>query len=1283
MFTNFTNLYQLSKTLRFELIPQGKTLEMIQKKGLLQQDLHKNTAYKMVKIILDEYHKNFMSDALSSLNLKYLEDFAKYYNLPKRDENQNKEFKEIQQKIRKEISNKFSTHVHFPKLFSAELFKIPKDSSEFNGILLKWIFNNEETADRIVEKLKIENKEQIINILKEFNSFATYFSGFHKNRENMYSSEEKSTSISFRLTHQNLPKFIDNIKTFNKIKSTEIVSNFTTILSQFKEKYDLTNIDLLFELDYFNKTLTQEGIDKYNNFISGYIKSDGISKVKGINEYINLYNQSLEKNENKIAKLKPLFKQILFDRNTISFLPEQFQNDQELLNSIESFFQEINSLVLQTNENVDISIPELFHNLDQFDSDKILIANDTTLAFLSNTIYKNWDYILQSLRLRYDNEYKGKNKFGTDKYENERDKELKSVSNYSIQYLDESIRQRDPNVPLIKEYYKSLGSFNNDSENHPNLFDQVLINYKSIEDIIKSYPENKNLINDDSSITKIKLFLDSIKTIQQFVKPFLCKGEDGVKDEIFYAELERNLLILDQIIPIYNKVRNYLTKKSYSTEKYKLNFESGTLLNGWSQTYETKSGLLFENEGNYYLGLNNKKLSTDELKELINTDSNSKVRRIIVDFQKPDNKNIPRLFIRSKGNKYSPAINKYQLPINDVIDIYDKGTFKTEYRKKNKEVFMHSLHKIINYFKLGFSKHDSYKHYNFMWRDTNEYNDIAEFYTDVETSCYQIKYEYINWNTIEKFIEEGKIYLFQIYNKDFSSYSKGTPNLHTLYWKMLFDKENLENVVYKLNGQAEIFYRKKSIKPEDIYAHKENEPISNKNHNNKHKTSIFPYKIIKNKRFTEDKFHFHVPITLNFKAQARDSINDLTNQAIKQGKISHVIGIDRGERHLLYLCLIDLKGNILKQFSLNEIVNEYKSNTYITDYHSLLTIKEENRDDARMNWKTIESIKELKEGYLSQVIHILTEMIVEYNAILVLEDLNYGFKQGRQKIEKSVYQKFEKMLIDKLNYYVVKNVKVKELRGLLNALQLTNQFESFKKLGKQSGFIFYIPAWNTSKMDPLTGFVNLFDCRYDNIEKSRMFFSKFESIQYNKLKHYFEFEVKNYSLFNSKAYETRQDWIVCTYGERIVNFRNGEKNNNWDSKIVILTDELIKLLLTYKIKYELGDLKEMIINQTNKSFFKELMTLFSLTLQMRNSTNGSKEDYIISPIADQNGVFFDSRLVNISLPLNADANGAYNIARKGLWAIEKIQQTEDLKKVNLSISNKEWLQYAQNFYQKS
>jgi CRISPR-associated protein Cpf1 len=108
-----------------------------------------------------------------------------------------------------------------------------------------------------------------------------------------------------------------------------------------------------------------------------------------------------------------------------------------------------------------------------------------------------------------------------------------------------------------------------------------------------------------------------------------------------------------------------------------------------------------------------------------------------------------------------------------------------------------------------------------------------------------------------------------------------------------------------------------------------------------------------------------------------------------------------------------MQGTIVEQGTLNMI------NT--TDYGKLLDEKAGERLQARQNWDTIGSIKDLKDGYISQVVHQLTTLVLDYNAIIVLEDLNGGFKRGRQKIEKSVYQKLELALAKKLNYLVLKD----------------------------------------------------------------------------------------------------------------------------------------------------------------------------------------------------------------------------------------------------------------------
>lgn len=184
-----------------------------------------------------------------------------------------------------------------------------------------------------------------------------------------------------------------------------------------------------------------------------------------------------------------------------------------------------------------------------------------------------------------------------------------------------------------------------------------------------------------------------------------------------------------------------------------------------------------------------------------------------------------------------------------------------------------------------------------------------------------------------------------------------------------------------------------------------------------------------------------------------------------------------------------MEGKIKKQISLNEIAGNPKNPEFKQDFHALLHEREGDRLESRRSWNTIQSIKELKEGYMSLVVHEIANMMLENDAIVVLENLNRSFMQKRGGIEKSVYQKFEKMLIDKLGYIVDKTKDVSDNGGALHAVQLADTFENFNKAQKgairQCGFIFYIPAWRTSKIDPVTGFVPMLRCQYESIVESK------------------------------------------------------------------------------------------------------------------------------------------------------------------------------------------------------
>lgn len=1220
-----TALYPLSKTLRFELKPIGKTLDHIEQKGLIVQDEQRAEEYKQVKKIIDSYHKEFITMCLKGLklNMIYLERYESLARDVHRDE---AEFDKVKAALRKQIVEAFKQGGSYNDLFKKEL--IQKHLPEF-----------------------VESEEEK-KMVANFSKFTTYFTGFYENRKNMYSDEEKSTAIAYRLIHENLPLFLDNMRSFRKIAESEVGEQFANIEVRFEEYLNVEHLAEMFELDYFSDTLTQEQIAVYNSVIGGRTLDDG-TKIQGINEYVNLYNQ--QHKEARLPLLKPLFKMILSDRVALSWLPENpFESDEEMVEAIKEMCQSLKE-VLMGND----GLRNLLFNIDLYDIEHIYIANDLGLTDISQQMFGQYDVYASAIKqkLRQDVKQSPKERREPELFEERINRLYKSTKSFSIADLNS---HTDANH-TIESYFKQLGAYDREGEQRINLFTQIEMAQIAATDIFAG--KHGNISQSDKEIAILKGLLDAYKSLQHFVKPLLGHGDEADKDNEFDAKLREAWNALDIVTPLYNKVRNWLTRKPYSVEKIKLNFENAQLLGGWDVNKEPDcTSVLLRKDGFYYLAIMDKKSNHAFDSDELPCDGKC-YEKIDYKLLPGANKMLPKVFFsKSRIDEFAPS--------KEIVEAYKNGT-----HKKGKDFNLAHCRRLIDFFKRSITKHEDWKNFPFVFSPTESYEDISGFYREVEQQGYMLSFRKVSESFINQLVDEGKLYLFKIWNKDFSEYSKGMPNMHTLYWKMLFNEQNLVDTVYKLNGQAEVFYRKRSLDMADTTVHRANQPLVNKNVLNKKRHSTFDYDIVKDRRYTVDKFQFHVPMTMNFKAVGRDNINSEVLNIIRNGGIKHIIGIDRGERHLLYLSLIDLKGNIVKQMTLNDIVNEYNGNTYATNYRDLLAEREGNRTEARRNWKKIENIKEIKQGYLSQVVHIISKMMVEYDAIVVLEELNMGFMRGRQKIERSVYEQFEKMLIDKLIYYVDKQKKIDEAGGLLHALQLTSKFESFKKLGKQSGCLFYIPAWNTSKIDPVTGFVNLFDTRYVNADKAREFFSKFDSIRYNDAKNWFEFAF-DYNKFTEKAKDTRTRWTLCTWGTRIRTFRNPAKLNQWDNEEVVLTDVFKKAFDEAGIDIH-SNLKEAICTLTEKKHLESLMHLMKLLLQMQNSITNSEIDYLLSPVADENGHFYDSRTCDDTLPKDADANGAYNIARKGLWAIRTIQESSATERPNLALKNQDWLRFAQ------
>lgn len=1233
---DLTGQYSLSKTLRFELKPIGKTLEHIERKGLLTQDEQRAEEYELMKGIIDRYHKAFITMCLRNCKIKVnntddeldsLEEYSSLLSKSKRDADDEDKLEKIKENLRKQIVNAFKSGNTYGDLFKKELIK-----------------------NHLPDFVTDEEEKQVV---EHFCNFTTYFTGFHDNRKNMYSDEAKSTAIAYRLIHENFPRFFDNLRSFAKISESEVANRFPEIESAFSLYLNVEHIADMFHVDYFPVVLTQEQIDVYNNIIGGKTEEDG-TKIQGINEYINLYNQHHP--DVKLPFLKPLYKMILSDKVALSWLPEEFENDEEMLTAINDFYKSVQPVIFGDDENC---IRHLLTNIAEYNTDHIYISNDLGLTGISQQLFDQYSIFEDAIKdeLRRNVKQTPKEKRNPELLE-ERIKNLfKKEKSFSISYLDSLIK--DKGEDTIESYYAKLGAFDRDGKQTVNLLTQIEMAYIAAKEVLDGKYDN---INQSEEATKyIKDLLDAFKSLQHYIKPLLGSGEEAEKDNVFSSQLLNVWEALDVVTPLYNKVRNWLTRKPYSTKKIKLNFENAQLLGGWDMNKEADyASVLLRKNNQYYLAIMDKKHNHAFDIETLPSDG-ACFEKIDYKLLPGANKMLPKVFFsKSRINEFAPSTD---------IQI----AYRQETHKKGKNFNLADCHRLIDFFKQSIAKHEDWSKFPFHFSDTSTYEDISGFYREVEQQGYTIGFRKISESYIYRLVDEGKLYLFQIWNKDFSDYSKGTPNMHTLYWKALFDKANLADVVYKLNGQAEVFYRKRSLQKENTTVHKALQPIKNKNTQNEKSTSTFDYDIVKDRRYTVDKFHFHVPITINFKSSGRPNINEHVLDIIRHHGIEHVIGIDRGERHLLYLSLIDLKGRIIKQMTLNEIKQQTGGN-YGTNYKELLAAREGDRAEARRNWKKIENIKDLKAGYLSQVVHVIAQMMVEYNAIVVLEDLNMGFMRGRQKIERSVYEQFEHMLIDKLNFYVDKKKEACAPGGLLHGLQLANKFESFNKLGKQSGCLFYVPAWNTSKIDPVTGFVNMLDARYESVESSRRFFSRFDVIRYNEEKNWFEFTF-DYNNFHAKLDGTKTQWTLCTYGSRIKTFRNPAKLNQWDNEEVVLTDEFKKVFANAGINIH-GNLKEAICSLAKREHLEPLMHLMKLLLQLRNSKTNSEVDYMLSPVAE-NGVFYDSRSCNGNLPIDADANGAYNIARKGLWVLRQIQDSKPGDKLNLALSNKEWLRFVQ------
>jgi|GEM_PF-1240675 CRISPR-associated protein Cpf1 len=828
---------------------------------------------------------------------------------------------------------------------------------------------------------------------------------------------------------------------------------------------------------------------------------------------------------------------------------------------------------------------------------------------------------------------------------------------------------------------------------------------------------NKGSDEGERQIETIKNFAESAKAILRMTKYFdlrkngviqnVIGGKDPIHEEVD-KYFDGDVLSGEEscrISKYYDALRNFITKKAWSADKIILNFDCSEFLGGWDRSQEQKKrGIILRHrdgdEERYYLavlGKNGKQYfenrtlfkgceSSDWQKieyNVIQKPHMSLPKNLITPFFKKDKITNERFIDRSK--KGAKALIEIDInPSDEFLNNYNLGKHTKENLDKSFlcDYFKYLMDAIAKYYKGEF---------NFNFPDVSNFDNTQPFYSFIEKNAYSIKYFGISSKEIEKLIADcyykEDVYLFQIYCKDFEIDPKigkakygnefrtkaeirkskgeeaGNENLNTKYFKLLFDEKNLKNqngIVYKLNGGAKMFYRPSSIKKDE--------------------------KIDGKWRYKEDKYSLNITITCNFSSKKDDlSIDKDINKKIAEVNANsdfRIISIDRGEKNLAYCCVMDENANILDIKSLNRITRYDKNGKAIKeknmfhevkdgklcygepvydfykDYQNLLDEREIKRLVNRRSWNVIEDIKNLKKGYVALLInYICKAVVIAINEgkypIIVLESLDKGMLHNRVKIEKQIYRGVEEGLVRKLNYFVDKKTD-----NVLNAWQLLAKFEtvgSSLDRKKQLGIIFYVDPGYTSITCPCCGFRQR---KYIKAERAEENFKEIK-IKFDGKRYSFAYD---YRCIDDNGKEKSKEDIIYSNVKRLL--RSGR--NGRAVQIEDVTDELTNLFKKHNINIE-QDINEQLAGKDNK-FWKQLLWWFNAIEQIRNTQSLRRKfnteenkleilenndcDFILCPHC-----YFDSNKDKFQNKIwNGDANGAFNIGRKGIIDIFEIKK---------------------------
>ncbi len=197
----------------------------------------------------------------------------------------------------------------------------------------------------------------------------------------------------------------------------------------------------------------------------------------------------------------------------------------------------------------------------------------------------------------------------------------------------------------------------------------------------------------DNDKKNIKEILDSLMNFYNLCS--LLETGSLEKEPNFYSDYDSCMKDFKDIKALYNKVRNYCTKKPYSYDKFKLNFNCVQLASGWSDSkLNDYLSTIFVKNGEFFLGILNK-----------TNRPNFKVN--IVDGNKNCYQKIKYLFFKD----FSKMLPKCSTQLKEVVAHF-KETKNTEIILSDTKKFKTPLHISREIFELNNPKDGEVKKFS-------------------------------------------------------------------------------------------------------------------------------------------------------------------------------------------------------------------------------------------------------------------------------------------------------------------------------------------------------------------------------------------------------------------------------------------------------------------------------------------------------------------------------------------------------------------------------------------